>query len=171
MDVSQAAEIQPAPDAASGGVAVTPAANRRRSFRVSAPQLSMRAWRMDAYERLIDRPLPSRRMVMSTVDLGRNGAGVLLPTLPCDAAGTPTIAIGDRWRLEVPLDGGTESLLIEGRIASLRPLKAGEVRIGLVFRDQLTTALVRRAESAINKLMARLEREAIRKAHSLPGAA
>lgn len=136
--------------------------NRRRTFRVAASRLSMKAWRMDPYERLIDRPLPSRRIVLSTMDLSRHGAAVLLPAVAADASGKATAALGDRWRIELPLDEPDEALAIEARITSMLALPDGAQRVGLAFRDQLTATLVRRAESSIPKLLARLEREAIR---------
>ncbi|HEV7300603.1 MAG TPA: PilZ domain-containing protein [Tepidisphaeraceae bacterium] len=159
------AAITTQPDAAPAATGAS--VNRRRTFRVPADGLTMKAWRMDPHERLIDRPLPSRRIVMSTIDLGRYGAGVVVPVsgpvLPVSINSPTPPALGDRWRLEVPLDTAHTTIMLEGRVASVVPRDDGQLRIGLAFREALSETQVRRINTAMDKLLATLQRVQLRR--------
>ena len=159
-----AAIIPQSPNAPDGGIPV----NRRRTFRVVVVGLSMKAWRMDPHERLIDRPLPSRRIVMSAIDLGRHGAGTVIPT---PGAGAPTSAtapvppaLGDRWRVELLVDTAGQSITLEGRVVSVVPRGDNELRVGLAFQEPFAETQVRRINNVMDKLLATLQRAQIRRA-------
>lgn len=155
------------------------AANRRESFRVSGQGLAVRAWRMDPYDRLIDRPLPSRKIPLDVSNLGRGGLGGV-------AGHADRLNLGDRVRLELPCNvpdpvpadpilakaherlttpDPDDVFLIEAKIVYLYPLPDGTARVGLRFADALTETLARRNENLIDKLLARLQRLAIRRSH------
>lgn len=139
-------------------------ANRRKSFRVAAPLLSLRAWRMEAHERLIDRPLPSRRISLTAVDLGRGGAGALFSTGNSAMQIAPPVKLGDRIRLEIPSENGDDFLLLEGRVTYLRAVEESEeLRVGIEFQAGLSESIARRTANGLDKILARLQREEIRK--------
>jgi hypothetical protein len=148
------------PNVASDPVAAD--SNRRKHFRVGAASLVVKAWRMEPYERLIDRPLPSRRIVMNTVDLGRGGTGAMF-LAESGPAQRASLQLGDRIRLQVPLTDGDESIMLEGRVTYLRVLETEEMRVGIEFQPGLSESLSQRIDKGLDRILARLQREEIRK--------
>ncbi len=140
---------------------IAAAANRRKSFRVPAPTLNVKAWRMEAHERLIDRPLPSRRISLTTIDLGRGGTGALFAAE--QVSSHAPVKLGDRIRLEVPSADSEDVILLEGRVTYLRALETDELRVGIEFRPALTESITRRVEKGLDRILADLQRAEIRK--------
>ena len=133
-------------------------ANRRRSFRVTAGTLGVRAWRMNAYDRLIDRPLPSRRLPLSAIDMGRGGLAATIPSV-C------LLHCGDRIRLHMPIDSHNpdEVLIAEGRVVYVNALREEECRVGLHFQPALSETLARRFDNTLDHLLASLQRDELRR--------
>lgn len=152
--------------AATGGVVASRRDDRRHGFRVCAQPLAVRAWRMDAHARLIDRVYPSQRVpLLRAVDIGRGGMGVVVPSV-C------LMHRGDRLHLELPIDvhGGTDSpdntLVCEGRVVYVAALREEECRIGLQFAPALSETLARRFDHALDRILSTLQREALRRLHA-----
>jgi hypothetical protein len=126
---------------------------------------------MEMYERLIDRPLPSRRIGLTAVDLGRGGAGAIFSTENPTVAPSTPVQLGDRIRLEIPSAESDEPILLEGRVTYLRALEeTEELRVGIEFRPALSEALTRRVEKGLDKILARLQRDEIRKIRGMSAA-
>jgi hypothetical protein len=146
--------------------------NRRESFRVAGGGLPVLAWRMDPYDRLIDRPRPSRKISFTISNVGRRGLGGIAA---CDC-----LHLGDRVRIELPTVDALKlassaapppghdyhAVLIEGRVVYAYPLADGSARVGLMFVDALSETMARRTENALDRLLAHLQREAIRRSRN-----
>jgi hypothetical protein len=139
-------------------------ANRRKNFRVAASSLVVKAWRMESHERLIDRPLPSRRITMNTIDFGRGGAGAMFSAVGAPAQRTP-LQMGDRVRLQVPLTDADQddTIMLEGRVTYLRAADTDELRVGIEFQPALSESLNQRIDKGLDRILSRLQREEIRK--------
>lgn len=133
-------------------------ANRREHFRVDAGELAVRGWRMAAHERLIDRVLPSRRLPLCPIDMGRGGLSAIVPSICLPQR-------GDRVNLSVPVDRDdpTDFVLVEGRVIYVLALREEECRIGLAFQPALTETLTRRFDNTMDRVLSALQRNALRR--------
>lgn len=131
--------------------------NRRSSFRVTAAAMSVRAWRMDTYDRLIDRARPSRRIAFTPLDMGRGGMAATVPSVCLFHA-------GDRIRLALPTaEDVDEALLTEVRVVYVNALCEEDCRIGLQFQPALSETLARRFDNALDRILASLQRAELRR--------
>ncbi len=139
--------------------------DRREGFRVTADRLSAKAWRMDLHGRLRDRVLPSRRLPMTVIDMGRGGLSAIVPS-------TCLLHEGDRVHLELPTvrsakhnidDDDAAALVCEVRVIYVNAIREEECRIGLQFQPALSEALARRFQNAQDRLLAALQRDELRR--------
>jgi hypothetical protein len=147
-------------------VRVEPTApNRRRAFRVTAVTVPYRAWRMDVGERLFDRPLPSKRLQVTGIDMCPGGVGLLVPGQVFDDAST-TLRAGDRLRIEMPAAGEEDDpIVVEGQVTSVvQSSNLAALRVGVEFKPSGSPQFARRDADALAKLLAKLQRADIRAA-------
>ena len=140
------------------------AVQRRRSFRVPvAPgcELEARVWLMPEDAHLRDRPLSRAEVTCELRDISVGGLGITILL----ADGRPVaVAPGDRVRVQLTLRD--VSVLLEGRLRHPpRPVRLGDglVRAGVQFRTLGEGRDDRLALVQLNKIVAELQREAIRR--------
>ena len=140
------------------------AVQRRRTFRVPVlptSELVARLWLMPDDAHLRDRPLSKSELSCELRDISVGGLGVtiLVPD------GRP-VAVGPGDRVRVQLTLRDTSVLLEGRLRHPpKPVRLGDgsVRAGVQFRTLGEGRDDRLALAQLNKIVAELQREAIRR--------
>jgi len=147
--------------------AVNPIVQRRAHYRARATgicRFDLIAWKIPPHWVLRDRPKPSMQLRVELVDLSVGG---MCLNILAHRVGPADLAVGDRVRAEFTQNN--ESVVLEAAIVYRAAAKEdGSVRMGMAFRKLENTIEGRRAGSLLNRLIADLQRQSIRKATAVP---
>jgi hypothetical protein len=137
------------------------AIQRRADFRVTVypgTGVTARAWRIDNYHYLPERPPTAALLDITLRNLSLGGIGVLYAPQRDGAALEPD----QRLRVVINHPGG--ELLIDGRVKHVRPTIDDELNLGIQFKKLEDEIEGRQTRAALTHIIGQLQRDEIRRA-------
>lgn len=137
------------------------AVQRRNNYRAKVPgdsELKLRVWRIPNHAILKDKPLKAAELPATLRDISIGGMGLMLT--PKDGQ-APKILVDERMR--VSLTVGTDEVIIEGRLRSIRNNPDGSIAAGVQFMKLQDGLEGRRIMTELTKIVGMLQMEEVRR--------